>query len=71
MSDLEVKRETTVTLTLSEAYAEKTQDCLGQVLNALGQLPEAGKWYQGLVNIGAIDNLLALRTAINNALEKE
>ena len=66
---LEAARETAVTvvLKLDEEYAEKTQDSLGQVINALDKLPDL--WFQGLVSDGAIDNLQALRITISNALE--
>jgi hypothetical protein len=64
---LEVTREVKVTLTFNEDYAKKTERALNRALAATQKLPIPH--YEALVNTGTIDNLLALREAIINALE--
>ena len=65
---LEVKRETKLTLTLSEDYAKKLERSLLRTLAAVDHLSPDRR--SALVNTGTTDSLLALRLALLNALEE-
>lgn len=67
MADLEVTSETTVTIKLSQRYADKLEASISRALEATSKLDE--RRYINLVNTGTVDDLLALRTALRHVRE--
>lgn len=62
---MQVKCESTYTVTLDTAEMGKLARALGRAMEALPHLPSAE--YSRLVSLGTVDQLLALRTALYNA----
>jgi hypothetical protein len=66
MSELEANAETTVTLRMSEKYARKVLGSLGRTLSTIDKLDPCRRGH--LVNLGTVDDLLSVKTAIETAL---
>lgn len=65
-NQLNVTSEITVTIKMDATYADKLTRSLARALGAIGRLDLSAQGQ--LVNMGTVDDLLALRMAIDGAL---
>jgi hypothetical protein len=67
-TELEATAETTITVRFSKDRAEKTERSLGRVLEGIEHMDHVFR--AQVVNAGAVDDLLALRTVLQKAMGK-